>query len=272
MPHLPTPCLAPIAGKTRHKPRTDRGEMPRSGEIWDGCQLMESLEGFPCPPAKLRGQPSWEGRRPGPRDGHGVRIGIVVRRVLDITILLLLATVIIMPRPDVKVKPGLPTDPAVRQRVSELQVQLLASPDNSSAALELAGIFMDLRHPDWALASLERPLNARPDDYRLHQVASLALADHFEPGYAFSEAKKALALCDAGSSVPCGEAERGRLVLLQSALERVKHMDMRRDPNSAKAKLIEGLRMTFIPKKRPPKTDGGDKKPAEPPAKASPQP
>ncbi len=112
-------------------------------------------------------------------------------------------------------------------------------------------------------------MNAHPDDYRLHHLASLALVDHFEPGSAFTEAQKALNLCDAGSSVPCGEAERGRLALLQSTLDRIKHMDMRRDPNAAKAKLIEGLRMTFIPKKKAPKTNEGAK---NPPAPAAPKP
>jgi hypothetical protein len=196
----------------------------------------------------------------------------VVTRVLDLAILLLLAAAILIPRPDVKVKPALPADPAVRQRVAELQVQMLAAPDNASAALELADIFMDLRHPDWALASLEGAMNAHPDDFRLHHMASLALADHFEPGFAYAEAQKALNLCDTGTSVPCGEAERGRLSLLQSALERVKHMDMRRDPNAAKAKLIEGLRMTFIPKKKAPKAVEGDKKPTPAAPKAGAQP
>jgi hypothetical protein len=96
-------------------------------------------------------------------------------------------------------------------------------------------------------------------------LASLALADHFEPGFAFTEAQKALNLCDAGSSVPCGEAERGRLALLQSTLDRIKHMDMRKDPNAAKDQLIKGLRMTFIPKKAP-KAGEADKKPTAPTA------
>ena len=173
----------------------------------------------------------------------------MVTRVLDLAILFLLAAAILMPRPDVKVKPAFPPDPAVRQRVAELQTQLLATPGNVAVALALADIFMDLRHPDWALASLEGALDAHPDDHRLHQSASLALADHFEPGYAYAEAQKALALCESGSAVACGEAERGRLDLLKSTLERVKNMDMRRDPNAAKEQLIKALRLTFIPKK-----------------------
>ena len=137
----------------------------------------------------------------------------------------------------------------MRQRVAELQTQLVATPGNVAAALELADIFMDLRHPDWALASLEGALDAHPDDHRLHQLASVALADHFEPAYAYAEAQKAVTLCESGSSVACGEAERDRLAILKSTLERIKNMDMREDPNSAKKQLLEGLRMTFIPKK-----------------------
>jgi hypothetical protein len=173
----------------------------------------------------------------------------VVTRILDLAILLLLAAAIIIPRPDVKVKPALPPDPAVRQRVAELQTQLVAARGDVAAALELADIFMDLRHPDWALASLDGALDAHPDDYRVHHLASLALADHFEAGHAYTEAQKALTLCESGSSVACGETERSRLEILKSTLERIKNMDMRRDPNSAKEQLIKGLRLTFIPKK-----------------------
>lgn len=173
----------------------------------------------------------------------------MVTRVLDVAILLLLAAAILIPRPDVKVKPALPADPAMRQRVAELQTQLLATPGNVNAALELADIFMDLRHPDWALASLDGALDAHPDDHRLHHLASLALVDHFEPSRAYTEAQKAVTLCDLGSSVTCGEAERGRLDLLKNTLERIKNMDMRRDPNAAKGELIKGLRLTFIPRK-----------------------
>ncbi|MGA7742501.1 MAG: hypothetical protein ABSF35_06405 [Polyangia bacterium] len=173
----------------------------------------------------------------------------MVTRVLDLAILLLLAAAILMPRPDVKVKPALPPDPVMRQRVAELQTQLLAAPGDVAASLDLADIFMDLRHPDWALASLAGALDAHPDDHRLHHLASLALADHFEPAHAYAEAQKALTLCESGSSTACGEAERGRLDILKSTLERIKNMDMRRDPNAAKEQLIKGLRLTFVPKK-----------------------
>jgi len=225
---------------------------------------MENLTGAFCHGPGNLGALAWAA---GPEGGAAVRIGSVVTRVLDFAILMLLAAAILLPRPDAKVKPALPPDPAVRQRIAELQIQLVATRGDVAAALELADIFMDLRHPDWALASLDGALDAHPDDHRVHLLASLALADHFEPGFAFVEAQKALTLCDSGSSVPCGEAERGRLEILKSTLERIRHMDMRRDPNSAKDALIKGLRLTFIPKK-------AAEKPAKknPPASLAPTP
>ena len=186
----------------------------------------------------------------------------MVTRVLDLAILVLLAVAILMPRPDVKVKPAMPESSPARQRVAELQAQLAASPADSATALELAGIFMDIAHPEWALATLDSALAAHPDDHRLHLARSLAFVDHFEAGYAFAECMRALALCDGGSAVPCDEAERGRMAILKDTLERIKHMDMRRDPNSAKDQIIKGFRPTFVPR---PKLGAKTDKPGEKP-------
>jgi hypothetical protein len=172
----------------------------------------------------------------------------VVTRVLDLAVLALLAIAILMPRPDVKVKPALAENFPVRQRVAELQAQLVGSPGDSAAALELAGIFMDVAHPEWALAALDSALAAHPDDHRLHLARSLAFIDHFEAGYAYAEAMRAVTLCESGSAVPCDEADHGRMVILKTTLDRIKHMDIRRDPNSAKEQIIKGLRSTFVPR------------------------
>ena len=174
----------------------------------------------------------------------------MVSRIFDLAILVLLAVAILMPRPDVKVKPALAEDSPIRQRVAELQAQLAGSPGDSAAALELAGVFMDVMHPEWALAALDSALAAHPDDHRLHLARSLAFVDHFEAGYAYAEAMRALTLCEGGSAVPCDEAERGRMMILKNTLNRIKHMDMRRDPNSAKDQIIKGLRPTFVPRPR----------------------
>lgn len=173
----------------------------------------------------------------------------VVTRILDTAVLLLLAVAVLLPRPDVKVKAALPNDETTRQRVAELQDQLLATPGEVQPALELAGIFMDLRHPDWAVATLDGAMQAHPDDHRIHQVRSLAFADHFEPAYAFQEVERAVLLCESGSSATCTEAERSRLEILRGALARVRNLDMRRDPNAAKEQLLQSLRQTYIPKK-----------------------
>jgi hypothetical protein len=155
-----------------------------------------------------------------------------------------------MPRPDVKVKPAIQESSPVRLRVAELQNELLSKPGDATLALELSGIFMDLAHPEWALPVLDPPLAAHPDDYRLHQAQALAFVDHFEAGYAYTAAQKALALCEVGSSTPCDESDQARLTILRDTLLRIKNMDMRRDPNSAKDQIIKGLRLTYIPKKK----------------------
>jgi hypothetical protein len=177
----------------------------------------------------------------------------VLTRVLDVAVVLLLAAIVILPRPDVHVQPALKVDPTQRDRVAELQTALLATPGDPAPALELANIFLDARHPDWALGALSGALAAHPDDHRLLALRSLALADHFAAHDAYLAATRALALCRSGSSVPCGEGERSRLELLVSTLDRIKNIDMRRDPNSAKEQIIKGLRPTFVPRRPPPK-------------------
>jgi hypothetical protein len=179
-----------------------------------------------------------------------------------LAILVLLAVAILMPRPDVKVKPALSENSPARQRIAELQAQLMATPTDSATALDLAGVFMDVGHPEWALSALDSVLKAHPDDHRIHLARSLAFVDHFEAGYAYGEALRAMTLCESGSIVPCDEAEHGRMVILKSTLDRIKNMDMRRDPNSAKDQIIKGLRSTFVPKKK------ADKPAVEPPASA----
>jgi hypothetical protein len=181
-----------------------------------------------------------------------------------LAVLVLLAVAILMPRPDVKVKPALSESSPARQRIAELQAQLMAAPTDSTTALELAGVFMDVGHPEWALSSLDSALAAHPDDHRIHLARSLAFVDHFEAGYAYGEAMRALTLCEAGSVLPCDEAEHGRMVILKTTLDRIKNMDMRKDPNSAKDQIIKGLRPTFLPRKR------ADKPAVDKPGQASP--
>jgi hypothetical protein len=177
----------------------------------------------------------------------------VFTRILDIAVLMLVAVAVLLPRPDARVQLALKVDPEQRARVAELQTALLAKPGDPDVALELSDLFLDGRRPDWALATLTPALDAQPHDHRLLFRRSLALADHFEAPAAYQAAAKALSLCEAGSTARCGQADRDRLELLVSTLARVRHLDMRKDPNSAKIQILKGLRPTYVPRSEPKK-------------------
>ena len=99
-----------------------------------------------------------------------------VTRILDLMVLVLLATVLLMPRPDASVKPALTLDPERRARVAELQSTLVGRPDAVDASVELANIFLDGHRPDWALATVTAAAKAHPNDYRVHYLALFHLS------------------------------------------------------------------------------------------------
>jgi hypothetical protein len=171
-----------------------------------------------------------------------------VTRILDLIVLLLLGTVLLMPRPDATVKPALAVDPDVRDRVAELQSMLVGRADAVEPALELANIYLDGHRPDWALAVVGPALRAHGDDYRLHHVRAIAYADRFEGEPAFEAAKKATALCESAAAGVCGEATHARLVLLRAALESVAGVDMKNQPYLAKERIFRELHPVFLPK------------------------
>jgi hypothetical protein len=197
-----------------------------------------------------------------------------VTRILDLIVLLLLATVLLIPRPDATVKPALALDPELRDRVAELQSVLAGKPDSVEAGLELANIYLDGHRPDWALATVGPLLAAHPDDYRLHHVRAIAYADRFEGEPGYEAAKRATALCERETPPagvpPCGDAVHGRLVLLTSALKSVAGVDMVNQPYLAKERIFRELHPVFVPK---PKAKVGPKvapPPAPPPAPLKP--
>lgn len=172
-----------------------------------------------------------------------------IPRILDVVVFLLLVVAVLLPRPDVTAKPALVTDAAERERVAELQSVLLARPGAVDPALELGDLFLGAHRPDWTLAVLAPAIAAAPNDHRLHGLRALALADDFESGAAYRAAERAVALCSAGSSAPCGSAEAVRLGLAKATLARIKDIDMRKDPNAAKENLLKTLRPTFLPRR-----------------------
>src|SRR4029078_6112243 len=114
-----------------------------------------------------------------------------VTRLLDLIVIILLAVVVLMPRPDASVKPALSLDPERRARVAELQSILIGKPDSVDASLELANLFLDGHRPDWALAAVTAAAKYHPNDYRVHNVRAIAYADRFEGEPAFLAAQRA---------------------------------------------------------------------------------
>jgi hypothetical protein len=183
-----------------------------------------------------------------------------VTRILDLIVLVLLATVLLMPRPDATVKPALALDPELRDRVAELQARLVGHPDDGDAALELANIYLDGRRPDWALATVGPFARERPDDFRYQHLRAIAYADRFEGAPAFEAASRALALCEsAPKGMPtCGDATHARLALLRSTLESIASIDMKNQPYLAKERIFQKLHPVYVPKpaRKLPKLNG----------------
>jgi hypothetical protein len=180
-----------------------------------------------------------------------------VTRILDLIVLVLLATIVLMPRPDATVKPALAVDPDLRARVAELQSTLIGKPEDVDASLELANIFLDGHLPDWALATVTAAQKFHPNDYRLFHLRAIAYADRFEGEPAYEAARQAVALCEkapppAGAPA-CGDAAASRLTLLASTLDAIKGVDMKKQPYLAKERIFEKLHPTYIPKPKQPK-------------------
>ncbi|HVV48487.1 MAG TPA: hypothetical protein VHO06_02410 [Polyangia bacterium] len=179
-----------------------------------------------------------------------------VTRILDLIVLVLLGTILLMPRPDATVKPALNVDGERRERVAELQSILIGHPDDVRASLEAANIYLDGHRPDWALAAVTGALRFHPDDYRLYHVKAIAYADRFESPPAFEAAQRALALCDRPTQPPgvpvCDEAVHGRISLLETTLQSIAQVDMKGMPYLAKDKIFHALHPAFVPRpKRP---------------------
>jgi hypothetical protein len=177
----------------------------------------------------------------------------MLTRILDLVALLLIAVAVLLPRPDARVQPGLELPAEDRQRVAELEAQLEGKPADVGAALELSGLFLDARRPDWALEVATSALAHASQDHRLWARRAMALADHFEAGGAHEAAARAAELCVAGSSAPCGPGERARLAFLRDTLATVKDLDLRKDPNTAKERMLKALRPAYLPPPRPPR-------------------
>jgi hypothetical protein len=171
-----------------------------------------------------------------------------VTSTLDLIVLLLLAAVLLMPRPDATVRPALALDPELTDRVAELQSALVGKPDDVDAALELANLYLDGSRPDWALATVTPLVATHAADFRLQHVRAIAYADRFDGAPAFEAAAKALDLCEREKTPVCGEATHARLSLLRATLEGVAGLDMKKQPYLAKDRIFKALHPAFLPR------------------------
>ncbi len=175
-----------------------------------------------------------------------------ITRILDLIVILLLATILLMPRPDATVKAALNIDGERRERVAELQSILMGHPDDVAASIEVANIYLDGHRPDWALAAATTAVRTHGNDYRLHHLRAIAYADRFEAAPAFEAAELALSLCDRTPQPPgvppCDDAVRGRISLLETTLRAIANVDMKNKPYLAKEKIFHALHPTFLPK------------------------
>lgn len=171
-----------------------------------------------------------------------------VTRVLDVAVFVTVAVAVLLPRPDVKVKPGLDLSDGQRVQLAQLQSVLAADPGAVEPSLELSNLLLDGGRPEWALLVLAPAVRRSPGDHRLAARQSMAFADDWEGMAAFKAAERALALCDNGSSHPCTDSDRVRLELMRSTLEKVKDIDLRKDPNSAKERIVKALRPGRLPR------------------------
>jgi hypothetical protein len=186
-------------------------------------------------------------------------------RILDLIVILLLATIILMPRPDASVKPALTVDAERRERVAELQSVLVGKPDDAGASIELANIYLDGHRPDWALATATQALRFHADDFRLQHVRAIAYADRFEGAPAYEAAQAALALCEKPAATPpCDDASHSRIALLTSTLKAIANVDMRGAPYAAKERIFHELHPVFVP--RPKANKAKVQLPKQPPA------
>jgi len=171
-----------------------------------------------------------------------------VTRVVDVAMFVTVTVAVLLPRPDVKVKPGLELSDSQRVELAQLQTVLARDPGAIEPTLDLSNLLLDGGRPEWALSVLAPAIQRNPADHRLASRQSMAFADDWEGMSAFKAAERALALCENGSSHPCSDSDRVRLTLMKSTLEKVKDIDLRDNPNAAKERIIKALRPGRLPR------------------------
>jgi hypothetical protein len=177
-----------------------------------------------------------------------------MKRFFDIIAVVVLAVVVLMPRPGVVVQAAVEKlDRETEQRIAELQAALLGDPQNLAAAIEVAEIYRTIHRPEWALATLGPFRERAAADYRVFFGIAMAQAERFELADAHDALGRALAACARNAGpVPCGAAPEARMRMVHMGLQRVidSKIDPRKHPEVVAEAMFGSLLATRIEKIR----------------------
>jgi hypothetical protein len=166
-------------------------------------------------------------------------------RLLDLVAIVIVALVLLLPRPSINAFPAAQGDRASLERLSALQDALYRTPGDAALAVELAGAYRDVGQPAWALTTLHPYLEGERRDPRVHRAAAFALAELLRPRDALRHAEIALAACEAPAA-PCPQTERIRLSYLAEMMRKLAEagVDPHADPLKARRLVSEALHAT----------------------------
>lgn len=163
-------------------------------------------------------------------------------RIVDLIAVVLVAAVLLMPRPSVRARQAMQGQPIELDWLAELQDQRVRQPEDVAAAVALADAHLTFLHPEWALSTLER-FSHRPD-YRVHLRLATARAERLETELALSEARRVETLCDdEAAQPPCRPGTLARVGIIRRAMQTLvdQHIDPAKDPLRARKEVAKVL-------------------------------
>jgi hypothetical protein len=142
---------------------------------------------------------------------------LIMGRLFDLIAVAAVAVVVLLPKGSVEAKAALVGDKIELDRIAVAEDARYAEPDNVDAALELAQSYLQMDHPDWALATLQG-FSAR-GDHRVHLLRATAFAERLQAAEAVAESQRALAACDAEGPVRCDATARVRIGVIAGPMQ-----------------------------------------------------
>ncbi len=156
-----------------------------------------------------------------------------MNRVFDLVAVGCLAVVVLMPRASVEARPALSADATYTARVATLEDSLARDPKNETAAAELAELYLQLEHPDWALIVLAS-FPQQNTTARIQLARATAHAERLEAPAALAAIKEGQSTCAKSACPPLVVARLSVIGAPMQALVDEK-VDPQLDPQKAKA-------------------------------------